>query len=80
MAARKPYPVEVRWVDACSNSGWQGEKAPENDESIECMSTGYLLSRTKREITLATNLNRLGHTGDWMTIPTSCVTRVRRLK
>ena len=80
MAARKPYPVEVHWVDACSNSGWQGVNEPDDDEAIPCLSTGYLLRRSKREITLATNLNRLGHTGDWMTIPTSCVTKVRRLR
>jgi hypothetical protein len=71
--------VEIHWVDAASDSGWQGQKAP-GDETVDCRTVGYLLKRDSRVITVAQNVSHHGSTGEWMTIPVSCVRRVRRLR
>jgi hypothetical protein len=68
--------AEVLWVDSCSTNGWQGKKAPD-DEPVKCLTAGYLISRTKRGVTLAMNSSEYGSTGEWMTIPASCVVAIK---
>ena len=80
MAARKPYPVEVHWIDSCGHPGWRGEDEPSGDQVSRCMSTGYLLVKSQTEITLAQSLGDNSSTASWITIPLVAVKRVRRLK
>ena len=75
------YPlIEVTWHDSSSTTGWQTK--PET-ELLECFTAGYLVHRNKRSIVVALNSsskNSANSFGDTMTIPASCVKRLRRLR
>ena len=80
---RRKHPVvEIHWMDAASTGGWHGKAMPKDGkESVACVTVGMLLSRTKREVTVATNsCPEHETTGEWMTVPAACVVRIRRLR
>lgn len=67
-------------MDSGATNGWQGNRTPDNDPCL-CQSVGFLIGRGKKGLTLARDAD-VGNeaTGGWMTIPLSCVVKVRRLK
>ena len=71
--------VEVHWTDSYTMHGWRGDEQPDG-EPLECRSVGYLVKRSKKVVVVCQNVSEQGSTGDWMTIPASCIRRVRRLK
>ena len=74
-----PRVVEILWRDAATTHGWRGQSEPGDKETVACRTSGYLLRRTKKEITVSQNLSEYDSTGEWMTIPMSCVSKIRRL-
>ena len=77
---KKPgHLVEIHWIDSCSTQGWLGDDQPDG-KPLECRSVGYLVKRSKTGVVVCQNVSEQGATGQWMTIPASCIRRVRRLK
>jgi hypothetical protein len=72
--------VEVEWIDSTSNPGWQrvAEKEP-----ITCWTAGYLIHSDKQSIVVALSSSSeesANSFGDTITIPTSVVKKIRKVK
>lgn len=78
-----PPLVEVEWVDSVATVGWTqpGEQKAWINAKLRLYTAGYLISDTKREVTVATSINpEDGAVSGMFLIPRSCVRKVRRLK
>lgn len=73
----RPQRVEITWIDAYSTSGW-GHAIP--SEKMIWTSVGYLLAKTKQEVVICQSQDPWGKSGERLTIPRSCVKRIRRLR
>ena len=72
--------VEVSWHDSSSAAGWQ--KEPET-ALLECWTAGYLVHRDNKSVVVALNCSSERSSsgfGDTMTIPSSCVKKIRKLR
>lgn len=74
MSKEKPA-VEVRWIDSMQSSGWH--KYEKSD--LACRSVGILYEKNKDNVVLAMNQSAYTH-GDYITIPTIAITKIRKLK
>jgi hypothetical protein len=72
--------VEVDWIDSGERSGWGSAQTHRGSGPIQCRTAGYLLKRDKQTIVIVLNTNAEGQVGESITIPASCVKKVRRLK
>ncbi len=84
MAKAKLAPiVEVEWVDSCSGPGWRSgsEAKVWIDEVMTYYVCGYLISKTKKEITVATGFSpRTDRVVDLFQIPRACIKRFRVIR
>lgn len=75
--------LTVTWLDSGYTHGWVDPRTV-LAEPITCETTGYLIKRGKEGIVMA--LNRIvseravKEFGDYITIPTAAIKKVRRLK
>lgn len=72
--------VTVRWVDSASTPGWT-DVARKDWGTVECESTGYLVEKSRKRLTLA--LSRTvdnNRACDFMSIPASCVRSIKAVK
>lgn len=76
MKPKTPVPVIVSWIDSVQSIGW-GELHEPSD--LTCVSTGFLVSKTKDRITLALNWDG-AEFGMFMEVPLVSVKKLRRLK
>lgn len=69
--------VYVEWVDSGCKSGWC-EPDPPQDESLQCVSVGWLTHQTKKAITLTAHVQLAPrfHNSD-MEIPKCAITTMR---
>lgn len=74
---RAPKAVYVEWVDSSTTYGWQN---PESDETSLIRSVALLVAKTARTITLSTSESQHGRMVDQISIPMSCVRKLRRIK
>ena len=67
----------VEWEDSCTTNGWR-----ELDTSgpVTIKSIGWVIHRAKNFIVLATSESSSGRIIDQLTIPTSCITKTRRIE
>ena len=74
--------VEVEWIDSCSTGRWASEEDYRQNAGISvCRSTGYLLSKDKREVILVQSMsNTTANMADAIAIPTKAVVKVRKLR
>ncbi len=74
--------VEVRWRDSAFHRGWSDAAGKRREMSVsDCRSVGYLISRDAKSVKLAMHTaDDNAAFGDGMTIPTSAVRTIRRLK
>jgi hypothetical protein len=76
--------VEVFWVDSCSRGRWAGLDDYRKERPAICKTCGYLVAQTKTYITIALSQGDMtamsNNVLDSISIPRSCVTRIRRLK
>jgi len=70
--------VKVTWNDACSRAGWEWRKNKDPLTPLPCISVGFLLSKTKKYVTLAQNLNK-NQVGEQITIPRGMIKKIKRL-
>lgn len=69
--------VEVEWIDSVASGGWRKIEDYETREPTNCVSVGYLVSKTRERIVLLQNLNpENGDASDSMTIPRACVKKI----
>jgi hypothetical protein len=68
----------IKWIDSCSQAGWQYFEDIESSDPLECESVGFIVERKEDSVTVCLSLteNACGHT---MTIPKSCVTKMTKL-
>ena len=69
----------VAWDDATSASGWC-DPTIRGKQSIGIVSVGWLLRKTKRELTIAQSISTNGRAGDVLTLPRGMIRHVRRLR
>jgi hypothetical protein len=74
--------LRVDWRDATSDQGWHYKlpKGSDGKLTLRVTSAGFLVHRTRDELTLATNISAGGKPGDLMTIPAAWITSVVVLK
>lgn len=78
---RKMSLVEVVWDDAATSGRWLSLKTYIEDRGIvECRAVGYLTKKNAREIQVVQQISKEGDVSDSVTIPRSCVRRIRRLR
>ena len=69
--------VYIEWIDASSSLGWGN---PDKDDTTTIRSTGWLVNKTKKTITLSTSQSEQGKFLDQINIPMSSMTKYRVLK
>jgi hypothetical protein len=69
--------VHIEWIDSCSNSGWRN---PEEDGISHIHSVGLLVREQPEYVTLSSSKGEYGKYSDMMSIPRSCITRMKKLK
>ena len=68
----------VEWEDSSTCVGWH--RLGYDDDISRCVSIGVLCKESDKFITLALSKSDSGNIGDTISIPRSCVKRIRRLK
>lgn len=72
--------VEVEWLDACVDGGWNPRATyVEKAKLVECRTAGYLLKSGKQHIIIVQSQDDQGKVTDSMTIPRSSITSLKRL-
>ena len=74
--------VEVEWVDSNAEGGWSSvekyEATMEEDPSLLCKSSGYLLHKGKRTLMIVQSQSKKsGNIADSITIPRSAIRSLR---
>jgi len=70
----------VEWVDSAFVQGWIDRKVAEGHKESNCVSVGILLYENDERITIVQDTSDSGNVGDGITIPKSCIKRIRYLK
>jgi len=68
----------VEWVDSASYRGWH--RLGEYDCISNCISIGLLCQEDEKQIVLALSKSDSESLGDTISIPKSCIKRIRYLK
>lgn len=71
--------VEVSWLDACVQGKWGRKDDYLKEGPMLCRTAGYLLKKDKSVVIIVQSQSVAGGVADSMTIPRSCVTKIRRL-
>jgi hypothetical protein len=72
--------VEVEWVDSSGYSGWQDAEDAQKNIQTECRSSGYLLRKDKKSVSLVQNVSDIGHVDMVMAIPRVAIKSIRILE
>lgn len=72
--------VEVDWIDSCVRGRWDSQENYATESGARCRTAGYLLKKTPKVVIIMQSQGLGGSVADSMTIPMSCVTKIRRLK
>lgn len=73
--------VEIVWDDAATSGRWLSLKTYIEDRGIvECRAAGYMTKKNAREVQVVQQISKEGDVSDSVTIPRSCVKRIRRLR
>ena len=79
---RAPRRLTITWIDSAFTHGWQ-DPTLVDAEPMTCETTGYLIKRGKAGIVMALNRTASERAkkefGDYITIPTVAVKKVRRV-
>jgi hypothetical protein len=75
---KNPKLVVIEWVDSGTVSGWAGLEEVSSDP-CRCITVGWLIHNRKKAKTVAASLTH-SHACGIMTIPTSAITKIRKLK
>lgn len=70
--------VEVKWIDSAFNQGWR--TASQKVTYSECLTTGYLVEKSARQVVVAMQVNDEGGYSEAMAIPRSCVKSIRKVR
>lgn len=82
-AAKAGDVVEIDWVDAASTRGWGGEDRAHGTHKglVSCSTVGYLLGHDKTAVRVCQSRNTdTGDVTEIMSIPRSCVRRIRKCR
>lgn len=70
------YPiVYIEWDDSFTTTSWGDLEEVQKIERAKCLSVGFLVSETKKEITLAQSLGEEGGVNGSITVPRGCITK-----
>ena len=71
--------VLIEWEDSSSYGGWH-RVMPELDSISNCISIGILCQDSPKYVVLSQSKSDSGNYGDTISIPKSCIKRIRYLK
>lgn len=72
--------VVIEWEDAAmSSQGWDSLRMARRNKTEKVRSVGYLVKRGKKKTIIAMGFGE-GQVADALTIPSSCVRKMRRVK
>jgi len=73
--------VEIVWIDSCTSGRWRTlDDYQDNEGLVECHSIGYMTKKNKKEVQVVQQISREARVADSITIPRSCIKKIRRLK
>jgi hypothetical protein len=74
--------IEIDWLDAFSNSGWQSEEeARKRPFDVACRTIGYFLQQDKDFIWVSHSIGwSKGAKRDVMLIPIGCIQKIRPIQ
>lgn len=70
----------MEWEDSAFLQGWMPKEEAKAHSVSNCVSTGILLDDGKGKVTIVQSVSDKDHVGDGLTIPKSCIKRIRILK
>lgn len=74
---RKHKKVYIEWADAFSEMGWKDSE--DIDDTLLCVSIGFLVKETKNSIAISTTINRDGDYTDPLVIPKGMICKRKRI-
>ena len=69
----------IEWEDSAGYSGWH-QLDPWLDSISKCVTIGLLCKEDERQVVIALSKSNSGNFGDTISIPKSCIKRIRYLK
>lgn len=69
--------VEVEWIDSATSGGWTDVDNYRDKQAWLCRSSGYLLVKDSEKVIVLQTTSVTGSATDAITIPRSCVKRMR---
>jgi hypothetical protein len=87
-AKARLVPVEVEWIDSAFTRGWRDpDEMLSESGCMNCISVGYLIRKTPKMVTIVQSHHDLKREqrfhDSWseaLSIPRSCVRKIRRLR
>lgn len=70
--------VMVEWEDSATNYGWH--RLSTDDSISYCVSVGMICREDEKQVTLAQSRSDCGNISETISIPRSCIRRMRMLK
>jgi hypothetical protein len=70
-------PIYIEWEDSASSRGWMAE---DTQGPVLIRSIGWLIHRLPHCIVISTSKSSAGNMMDPLTIPKSCIKKLRRVK
>lgn len=70
----RPLLVRLTWLDSASSHGWL-EKCEINRQPTKVHSAGFIVSESKKSITISTSYYKEGRFMDPLTIPKCCIVK-----
>lgn len=76
------YPLEmIRWVDSARYNGWTKlEGYALSDESLNCVSIGFIIAESDAAVTIAAHLSACGNADGLMEIPQRAILSRKRME
>ncbi len=72
--------VEIDWLDACRSGGWSSLDYYKKRTLAKCRTTGYLINKDRKHVTVMQSLGSDVDGTDGITIPRSNIQKMRILK
>jgi len=75
---KKDEPLEILWMDSCSDDSWKSLEDHGTDVLIKTV--GYFLRESKKSVCVVQSLSDLKHATASITIPRGCITSMKRFR
>lgn len=78
-AVDKPPIVEITWTDSTTHGGWMDLDEANDSMAMMCTTVGYIVKKSRKQVTLAQSISANGQMGEILCVPTSVIQELREL-